>query len=104
MVKGDSRHAWNKGLTGIYSEETKRRIGLAKRKKKDPAHKKKIAESMKRLKKLRQCSACSVRSRWIYIVRMPFTECPLMLCDTDLIEQFHALSPEDKKRVEILQP
>jgi hypothetical protein len=100
------RIAWNKNKTGIHSEEGRRRIGEVsslrlKGKKKDSTHKKKIGESMKKIK---QCSAYSIRSRWIYVVRMPFTEYPLLLCDTDLIEQFHALSPEDKKRVEILQP
>ena len=102
----NKRVAWNRGLKGILSEEAKKRIGEAvsvrlKGKKKDTTHKKKITESMRKVK---QCSACSIRSRWIYVVRMPFTEYPLLLCDTDLIEQFRSLSPEDKKRVEILQP
>jgi hypothetical protein len=92
---------WNKGKHGIYTEETRRRIGVAKRRKKTPLHKQRISESMKKIK---QCSACSVKSRWIYVVRMPFTDHMLLLCDIDLIEQFHALSPEDKKRLEILQP
>jgi hypothetical protein len=90
---------WNKGKHGIYTEETRRRIGLAKSKKKSRLHKQRISESMRKIK---QCSACSVKSRWIYIVHIPtVSEHELLLCDTDLIEQFHSLSPEDKRQVVI---
>lgn len=57
----------------------------------------------KRLANIKQCSACTVKSEWIYLCSIPFTEYPLLLCDTDLIDQFHSLSPEDKQKVKILQ-
>jgi len=96
---------WNKGLRGIYSEETKRKIsekmtGRAL----SLQHKKRIARSQKkRIASIKQCCACSVKSKWIYKVIIPsVSEYTLLLCDIDLIEQFHSLSSEDKRKVSIL--
>jgi hypothetical protein len=97
--------AWNKGKSGIYSEETKRRIGVAaslrnKGRKLTRRHKKRISLAHAALK---ICSACSVKSKWIYKVKIPsVSDYELLLCDTDLVEQFHNLTADQKKQVEIL--
>ena len=68
-------------------------------------HRDRIAESQRKrweVIKGKQCSACSVISKWIYKVHIPaVSDHELLLYDTDLIEQFHSLSTEDKKQVVI---
>jgi hypothetical protein len=103
--------AWNRGRTGVYSEETKRRIGEAasirnKGRKLTRRHKKKISEAMNKVNQ-KECSQCSKkysRLNPIFKIVIPaVSEHPLMLCDTHVVEQFYALSQEDKKRVQILE-
>ena len=95
---------WNKGIR--LSEELCKKISAGKTGVRfQQQHKDKIAETQKKrweVIKEKQCSACSIRSRWIYKVHIPaVSEHELLLCDTDLIEQFHSLNAEDKKRVVI---
>ena len=92
---------------GIHSEEGKRRISHAvsvrlKGKKKDMIHKKKIAESMKKIKIRSQCNIKS--SRWIFKILIPAVHetIPLDLRDQCTVDQFRSLNAEDKKSVQIL--
>jgi hypothetical protein len=95
---------WNRGRTGVYSEETRRKISASMTGRTlSKLHKKRIAISQKkRLAQIKQCSQCSVKSKWVYNVRMPFSEYVIQLCDEDLVSQYNALSLEDKRKVEII--